>query len=91
MNKVIKLTKNQYDELSYQYHLLSDNDKTIGVIYGWILEKEKGKYYLTLPIDSIRYVKNGFYYYTQASLVNQDIGSYNMFRNLVKKLEEVSA
>lgn len=86
----IKLTNNQYKELSYQYHLLSD-DKTIGEMYSWILEKENGKYYLTLPIDSIEVTKRLFTIYTEGSLDNQDIGSYNMFRNLIKKLEEVSS
>jgi hypothetical protein len=85
----IKLTKKQYEELSYQYHIVSDNDKTIGATYGWILEEEKGKYYLTLPIDSIEDTKNLFTIYSEGSLDNQDIGSYNMFRNLVKKLVDV--
>jgi hypothetical protein len=85
----IKLTKKQYEELSYQYHIVSDNDKTIGSTNGWILEEEKGKYYLTLPIDSIEDTKKLFTIYSEGSLDNQDIGSYNMFRNLVKKLVDV--
>jgi hypothetical protein len=87
----IKLTKKQYEELSYQYHLLSDNDKTIGATYGWILEEEKGKYYLTLPTESISDTEKLIHNYADGSLDNQDIGSYNMFRNLVKKLQEVTA
>ena len=86
----IKLTKKQFIEVCYQSDLVSD-DTTVGEIYGWILEEVKGKYYLTLPIDSIEATIKVFDYSADGCLGYQDIGSYNMFRNLIKKLEEVSA
>ena len=92
MNKVvIKLTEKQYDELCYQYHIVSDNDKTIGVTYGWWLYKDRNYYFLSLPIDSISDTKKLIHNYAEGSLDNEDRGSYLMFINIVKKLQEVSA